>query len=115
MSPLRVLPRPVWVVVALAAANAVVWSLLTPPFRGPDESAHVAYVGHVADRGVPPGGVGAVDRAQPELGPDYDLVFRYLPFNVEGPPTWSATQERELRRRLRDAPHTAGAAVNQAV
>lgn len=39
----------------LAIANAVAWSVITPPFHVPDENAHVAYVQYLAETGEPPG------------------------------------------------------------
>jgi 4-amino-4-deoxy-L-arabinose transferase-like glycosyltransferase len=42
-------PARVLAVAAIAFAYAVCWSLVTPPFEGPDEPAHVAYVQYLAE------------------------------------------------------------------
>ena len=41
-------------VAALAFGNMLIWSLVTPPFEGPDEYAHVSYAVDLAERGKAP-------------------------------------------------------------
>lgn len=43
-----------WTIAAVAAANAVAWSLITPAFQVPDEVSHVAYVQRIGETGGPP-------------------------------------------------------------
>ena len=38
------LPAAAWLCGGVALANALAWSLITPPFQVPDENAHYAYV-----------------------------------------------------------------------
>jgi 4-amino-4-deoxy-L-arabinose transferase-like glycosyltransferase len=38
----------------IAVANVLAWSFITPPFHVPDETAHVAYVQHLAEHAEPP-------------------------------------------------------------
>jgi hypothetical protein len=45
---LRRVPRAAWICAAVACANAVCWSILTPPFQVPDEPAHFAYTRQLA-------------------------------------------------------------------
>lgn len=45
----RRVPVPLAVLLALAAAVAIVWSLALPEFQGPDESGHVTYVERIAE------------------------------------------------------------------
>jgi hypothetical protein len=48
---LRRVPLAAWLCALVACANAVSWSLITPPFQVPDEPEHVAYVKQLADTG----------------------------------------------------------------
>jgi 4-amino-4-deoxy-L-arabinose transferase-like glycosyltransferase len=53
----RMLRRPptgAYLCALLALLNALVWSLIVPPFQVPDEQAHVAYAQYVAETGRPP-------------------------------------------------------------
>ena len=45
------LSRMVLVVALVALLNGLAWSLLTPPFQVPDETAHFAYAQHLAETG----------------------------------------------------------------
>jgi 4-amino-4-deoxy-L-arabinose transferase-like glycosyltransferase len=47
-------PRAAWICALIACLNAVVWSLITPPFQLPDEPAHYAYVQQLAETGTLP-------------------------------------------------------------
>lgn len=48
------LPGAAWACALVALANAVAWSLITPPFNVPDEPPHLAYVQQLAERGTLP-------------------------------------------------------------
>ena len=50
----RTLPRPLVALLAMATIQVVAWSLVLPPFQGPDEDAHFAYVQHLAETGERP-------------------------------------------------------------
>ena len=54
MKRLTRLPRAAWWCAAVAFLNVSVWSVVTPPFHVPDETAHVAYVQYFAENGKPP-------------------------------------------------------------
>jgi 4-amino-4-deoxy-L-arabinose transferase-like glycosyltransferase len=45
----RRIPRAALICALIATANAVCWSLITPPFQVPDEPAHFAYVQQLAE------------------------------------------------------------------
>ncbi len=47
--------RAVSLVFIVAATNGAAWSLLTPPFQVPDETAHFAYAQSIAENGSGPG------------------------------------------------------------
>jgi 4-amino-4-deoxy-L-arabinose transferase-like glycosyltransferase len=49
---------PLAAVVVVALVHGVLWSVLTPPYQGPDEPAHIAYVQYVAETGHLPPAVG---------------------------------------------------------
>jgi hypothetical protein len=50
-------PQAAWICALIACLNAVVWSLITPPFQLPDEPAHYAYVQQLAEtRSLPTSG-----------------------------------------------------------
>jgi hypothetical protein len=49
LGALRRIPTAARVCFVVACLNAVLWSLLTPPFQGPDESDHFAYVQQLAE------------------------------------------------------------------
>jgi Predicted membrane protein (DUF2142) len=51
----RTLPRPLVALLAMATIQVVAWMLVLPPFQGPDEDAHFAYVQHLAETGGRPG------------------------------------------------------------
>ena len=53
-SALRRVPVAAWWCAAVAFANVTAWSLVTPPLHVPDETAHVAYVQHLASHAEPP-------------------------------------------------------------
>lgn len=56
---LRRAPRPLLVLLAVAAVEAVAWCIVLPPLQGPDEISHVAYVQRLVEgRELPwqPGG-----------------------------------------------------------
>src|SRR5919108_4671883 len=51
---LRTVPRPLAVLLAMATIQVVAWILVLPPFQGPDEEAHFAYVQYLAETGKTP-------------------------------------------------------------
>jgi 4-amino-4-deoxy-L-arabinose transferase-like glycosyltransferase len=50
----RTIPRPLAALLALATVQVVAWILVLPPFQGPDEEAHFAYVQYLAETGKKP-------------------------------------------------------------
>ena len=51
---MRVVPRPLVPLLLAAGLLAVAWATIVPPFQGPDEDAHFAYVQHLAETGKAP-------------------------------------------------------------
>jgi hypothetical protein len=54
VSKARTVPRPLAALLAMATIQVVAWILVLPPFQGPDEEAHFAYVQYLAETGKPP-------------------------------------------------------------
>jgi 4-amino-4-deoxy-L-arabinose transferase-like glycosyltransferase len=89
----RALPLPLVLLIVLAVVQAVVWSALTPPLEGPDESAHAAYAQHLAETGHGPQrntGTGSLSTELSHVG--YDLNLVPILGHLEGQPTWSAVR-----------------------
>lgn len=59
----RLVTDPIVIAVfVVSSLNAFAWSLVTPPFQVPDETAHFAYAQRLAESGLRPG-----DRGRPEF------------------------------------------------
>jgi 4-amino-4-deoxy-L-arabinose transferase-like glycosyltransferase len=56
-------PRPLAALLALATVQVVAWTLVLPPFQGPDEEAHFAYVQYLAETGQTPDSAGGSGRS----------------------------------------------------
>ncbi|MCW2995230.1 MAG: hypothetical protein JWQ18_2725, partial [Conexibacter sp.] len=95
---LRDVPRPLVLLLAVAAVLSLSWNLATAQLQGPDEADHVAYVEHLAETGKIPSAVGgaasyAPDEAQALYGYGY---LRLLQNRLVRPP-WSPLAERSFR------------------
>jgi hypothetical protein len=53
-SLLRHVPKAAWICALIACLNAICWSVITPAFQVPDETAHFAYVKQLAETGSLP-------------------------------------------------------------
>ena len=63
MRGVRTIPRPLAALLAMSTIQVVAWVLVLPPFQGPDEEIHFAYVQHVAETGKPPVRYGGTGRS----------------------------------------------------
>jgi 4-amino-4-deoxy-L-arabinose transferase-like glycosyltransferase len=54
LKPLGGVPLPLRLILVVAAVEMACWISFTPPWQGPDESAHFAYAQHLAEIGDPP-------------------------------------------------------------
>lgn len=97
------LPLAGWACAGLAIANALAWAVVTPPLQVADEPGHMGYADHIARTGrLPPDDVKF--RLAPYAAAEANqALLDYLPFSLEGKPSWSPHQERELRSRLETA------------
>lgn len=93
-------PRPsrltaVALVFIVAALNGMAWSLLTPPFQVPDETAHFAYSQTIAEAGFRPGVVG-----RPEFSSEQDQVMAAIgTVRIIGRPMAHAPVERQTVKK----------------
>lgn len=92
-------PRVAFVCAAVAMGNAVVWAVVTPSFQVPDEPIHVGYAQWLAETGRLPR-TDVAKLKESVFAPDYQAVLEAMPFSMEGKPSWSEQQERDLRRQL---------------
>jgi hypothetical protein len=97
------LPGAVWVIAGLAALNGFAFALLVPPWQGPDEISHFAYVQHLASAGS------IAPRSGPE-GRTYSTEHQYamegaLTNTVRSNPLAKPPWEEDARRawKLRDS------------
>ncbi|MDP9020536.1 MAG: DUF2142 domain-containing protein, partial [Actinomycetota bacterium] len=87
-----------WACAALAVVHAALWAVVTPPLYVIDEPAHFGYVHYLAQAGRPPPPTPA---PLPPYGGEQKALVDGVPVKLEGRPSWSAADERELRRELR--------------
>lgn len=100
-SPRWKLGGPLLAVFVIAFANNTVWSLITPPFEGPDEYAHVAYAVDLAERGKAPTPVspGNFTSTENVFALDATSSFSVLGANATRPP-WAEGTRRIYERRV---------------
>lgn len=99
---------PLVLLCAVALVVGLAWALATGPLNGPDESAHVAYVQHLAETGDGP----HRDRGRRSYSSQLDGLltegmFRSMVGHSEGRPAWSALGT--LNERLGALPKSARA------
>jgi len=96
----RTVPRPLAALLAVATIQVVAWALLLPPFQGPDEDAHFAYVQQLAETGNLPdasGGNGRNVSSEQERAMAW-VKLRSLRGIPGDRPAWSEADERRWRR-----------------
>ncbi len=98
--------RPVLVVLLIAFANNLAWALITPPFEGPDEYAHVAYAVDLAERGKAPTPTspGNFTSTENVYALDATRSFSVLGANATRPPWSEGTRRLYDERVTRDRP-----------
>jgi Predicted membrane protein (DUF2142) len=98
----------------VAAIEVVVWSLVMPPFQGPDEMAHFAYVQHLAETGEAPdrtGGSGrnvSTEQAEAVRWENVHALVGVLGMR----PGWAEAEERRWREVEASLPDEASADGN---
>jgi hypothetical protein len=95
----------------VAAIEVVAWSLVMPPFQGPDEMAHFAYVQHLAETGEAPdrtGGSGrniSTEQAEAIRWENLHALVGVLGMR----PGWAEAEERRWREVEASLPEEASA------
>jgi 4-amino-4-deoxy-L-arabinose transferase-like glycosyltransferase len=83
----------------VAVLNAAAWSLVTPIFQAPDETAHVAYAQYVAERGRPPSGdPGLTAASQEQRRLMRTLGFKQVEFRLDNRPLTTAADRKRIQR-----------------
>jgi 4-amino-4-deoxy-L-arabinose transferase-like glycosyltransferase len=84
-------PLPLAILLVFALVQGLAWSVMTTPFNGPDEPAHIAYVQLLAETGHAPKSNGGTGSVSTELGrAEYQLNIAPNFGHTNGRPTWSA-------------------------
>ena len=81
----------------VAFANALVWSLVTPPFHVPDETVHVAYLQQLAETGRIPNKPGASVFSAEEAAVLDALRFNSVVGSARDRPVYTEAQQRAIR------------------
>ncbi len=92
---LRAVPAPLALVLAAAAIAALAWAMVLPPFQGPDESEHFAYVQHLAETGKAPSSTeysGAGSHSSEQAFAMDRLGLRMLMGSPEARPLWDPVE-----------------------
>ena len=92
----RRVPVAMWVCMAVAVVNGVVWALITPSFQTPDEPVQAGYVQYLAETGKLPTPKTIYFNGSPEE----NVAVGGVPFSLTGHPSWSVAHNTELERRL---------------
>lgn len=105
------MPAPLALLLVVAAVLAAGWALLLPPFQGPDESDHFAYVQHLAETGKAPSSTsysGAGTHSSEETAALDGLGLRMLMGAPDARPLWDSLDlrawndfERQVTERQR--------------
>jgi hypothetical protein len=90
----RNLPRTALLIAGIAFVNFVIWALVTPPFEGPDEYAHVSYAVDLAERGKAPTPTSKGQFASSEMIDALDATssFALIRSNASRPPWTDSTR-----------------------
>ena len=88
---------------AVAACNALAWSLFTPALQIPDEPAHISYVQDLVEKGQPPQPFGS------SLSPELNVVVEsvgvsHVNFRRDSRPPWTAFDDAAIKARLATRP-----------
>ena len=95
---LRRVPPSLALLLGIAAALSLSWSLATAQLQGPDELDHVGYVEHLAETGrIPSASAGGGAYAPDEAGALVSSGYLRLLMNRQARPPWSALSEQRFR------------------
>jgi 4-amino-4-deoxy-L-arabinose transferase-like glycosyltransferase len=93
----------------VALVNAVVWSIVVPPFHVPDEITHFGYAQYLAETGKPPPQTpGAAQYSDEEQQTLEHLHFFAVVGHADQRPIWTVPDDRGLRALLATNPSPRG-------
>jgi 4-amino-4-deoxy-L-arabinose transferase-like glycosyltransferase len=99
------LPRPLALILVLAALESVAWDLATPAFQGPDEDAQFAYLQYFAETGnIPSSTTGAAPNSTEEQTALIWLNLFPLRGDLNAKPAWSSADLAAWHRIERAMP-----------
>ena len=81
----------------IAFANAMVWTIVTPPFHVPDETVHVSYLQYLAETGRIPNKPGAAVFSPQEAGLLDALAFNAVVGSPRDRTAYTAGQQRGVQ------------------
>ena len=87
---------------AVAVLNAVLWSMVVPPFHVPDETVHLGYAQYVAEEGRPPPQAPGPQVAPEEVAAIVQTNFSQVVGNPRGRPPWNSNSTPRLDQEARD-------------
>ena len=103
ISRLRRIPRPLALLLAVGALQALAWDVALPAFQGPDEAGHFAYIQHLAETGhLPSATTGGTPNSSEEQSALNTLNLQSLVGDLGGRPAWTAA-DLSLWQHVRDS------------
>jgi 4-amino-4-deoxy-L-arabinose transferase-like glycosyltransferase len=110
---LRGFPRPLALLLAVAALLTVAWAFTTTPLQGPDEPAHFSYTQYLAEKGRAPS-VSSGDMPDSAQTGAAIAMFNLdqLPGVADARPAWTKLEERRYDAVLDPAAQDDGAGPN---
>jgi 4-amino-4-deoxy-L-arabinose transferase-like glycosyltransferase len=103
-------PRAGRIVTLVALVNALVWSIVVPPFQVPDEITHFGYAQYLAQTGKPPPGKGGIAQYSDEEQRTLErLHFFTVVGHVGQRGVWAPGDDAGLRAMLATHPSRTGA------
>jgi 4-amino-4-deoxy-L-arabinose transferase-like glycosyltransferase len=89
LARIRSTPRPLVLLLLVGAIQSIAWNLALPPFQGPDEATHFAYVQHLAETGeLPSASTGGTAYSSEEEGALVTLNVISLQGDLYARPAW---------------------------
>jgi len=113
---LRGFPIPLALIVLAAALQSLAWNLAVPPFQGPDETEHFAYIQYLAETGNMPNPVSGGATVSSEVETTLkELNLAPLVGNLTARPAWTTADLalwRSVDRRLPPGSRANGSGPN---
>jgi 4-amino-4-deoxy-L-arabinose transferase-like glycosyltransferase len=93
-------PVPLAILLAIATVLTTTWTVLSPPFQGPDENSHFAYVQLLAEEGTQPARDGVGHAVSTEVQNAIGITGAWpLMGNPAARPNWNKDEQADWRDR----------------